>query len=243
MLALRARTLDSTRALTGGAAWLWRGLLDLALPPRCAACGRIEVGDPLCPQCRRALPRPEATAPAPARPLAELSCAASYAGEIEHWIQAFKYPARGSGADPRAVAVALCLIRDAARAVAGPLPDLVVPVPLHPRRLRSRGFNPAAVLAREVARTVGAKHATQLLLRTRDTKSQTGLDRRARARNVAHAFRCTGEAPSVVWIVDDVATTGATLSECARTLGRAGADRVAAVCIAQTPAPPHDEAR
>ena len=71
----------------------------------------------------------------------------------------------------------------------------------------------------------------------RDTPSQTGLDRRARRANVRGAFRVRERrAPaSVVWLVDDVVTTGSTLAECARTLRRAGAQRVVAICIARTP--------
>jgi predicted amidophosphoribosyltransferase len=70
----------------------------------------------------------------------------------------------------------------------------------------------------------------------RDTPSQTGLDRRARARNVAGAFRVRRGAriPPRVWLVDDVVTTGATLAEAARVLRRAGARQVAAICAART---------
>ena len=76
---------------------------------------------------------------------------------------------------------------------------------------------------------------TQTLRRLRDTPSQTGLNRRARQRNVAGAFRCNGRVARVVWLVDDVVTTGATLSECARVLRRSGARRVVGLCAARTP--------
>jgi ComF family protein len=109
-------------------------------------------------------------------------------------------------------------------------------VPLHPRRLRARGFNPAAVLARTVAREAGAPFAAGLLVRLRDTPSQTGLDRRARRANVRGAFALRGadRPPETVWLVDDVVTTGSTLEECARALRRAGARRVVAICAART---------
>ena len=76
-----------------------------------------------------------------------------------------------------------------------------------------------------------------LLVRTRDTPTQTGLDRRARARNVAGAFRATtaSSLPGRVWLVDDVVTTGATLFEAARALRRVGAGAVVGVCVARTP--------
>jgi ComF family protein len=221
--------------LAAGASQLAAGAVDLVLPPRCADCGAWDE-HPLCPVCRACLD-PD---PGPGEPLAHISdsqAAVAYAGAVSEWIQRFKYPARGlRGLDPAPAGVVVGLVSDAARAAAGPKPALVVPVPLHPRRLRTRGFNPAAVLAREVARTAGSRHAPRGLDRVRDTPSQTGLDRRARRRNVAGAFRCRSRMPETVWLVDDVVTTGATLSECARVLRRAGARRVVAVCVARTPA-------
>jgi ComF family protein len=218
-----------------------RGLVDLLLPRRCAACAAAAPSGPLCLACRHALPAPPAAHAGSAPPLQpqldELVAAAGYAGELERWIQAFKYPQRGvTGADPAAIAVVRALICEAARGVtAAAEPYVVIPVPLHPRRLRARGFNPSAVLARAVAREQRAQLETHLLVRCRDTPSQTGLDRRGRARNVAGAFRCTRVAPPAVLLVDDVVTTGATVAECARVLRRAGAERVVVVCVARTP--------
>jgi ComF family protein len=131
------------------------------------------------------------------------------------------------------------LIGEAARRAPGPHPGLVVPVPLHPRRLRERGFNPAGLLSRSVARVAESRAAPRALRRIRDTPSQTGLDRVARRRNVAGAFVCSTPPPRTVWLVDDVVTTGATLSECARVLRRHGARRIVAVCLARTPRSHH----
>jgi ComF family protein len=215
---------------------LLRGLLDLVLPPLCAACARgLEEAGPLCPRCARALPWLERPPTAPA-PLAALSCAVAYRGEVERWIHRFKYPERGlAGLDPAPRAVAEALVRRAAARAPAPAPQLVVPVPLHPRRLRRRGFNPAGLLARAVGRELGAPVDSVALRRLRDTPSQTGLDRRARRRNVRGAFAARHAVPGLVWLVDDVATTGSTLAECARSLRRAGARRVVGVCAAFTP--------
>jgi ComF family protein len=121
----------------------------------------------------------------------------------------------------------------------GPAPDpgtLLVPVPLHSRRRRRRGYNQSQLLAEELARRLPAiDHAPGRLLRTRDTPSQVGLDRVQRRANVAGAFRWEG--PSLagrpVLLVDDVATTGATLQACAEALEAGGAGRVTAVTVAR----------
>jgi ComF family protein len=112
----------------------------------------------------------------------------------------------------------------------------VIPVPLHPRRLRERGFNQAALLARGIARSWGVHVAARALQRVRDTPSQTGLGRRARRRNLAGAFQCrlASPLPDRVWLVDDVVTTGSTLEEAARVLRRGGARHIAGVCAART---------
>jgi ComF family protein len=237
---------------------LLRGLLDLALPPVCARCGSgVERTALLCRRCLGALPRIDADrcvrcqqAPRAeplqrchgcgARATALRACLAGvwFEGEVEGWIRRFKYPPRGLGRfDADATTLARALVREAAaRAPVGP-PDRVVPIPLHARTLRRRGFNPAALLAREVAHATRAPLACTALQRVRDTPSQTGLDRAARRRNVRGAFRARGPQPAHVWLVDDVVTTGATLEEAARTLRRAGARRITALCAARTPAP------
>lgn len=242
---------------------LLRGLVELLFPARCAACARplalpleppaAPIARVLCARCDAALPRlptdgcrlcqgPLSAAPgrcARCRRTPALSaCLASveFRGEVEDWIHRFKYPGRGLAAlDPMPGLIARALAAEAARSLAAPRPGLVVPVPLHPRRLRARGFHVAGLLAREVARTANAPLAIRALRRVRDTPSQTGLSRRARTRNVAGAFRTPGPVPPVVWLVDDVVTTGATLVEAARTLRRGGARRVFAVCCARTP--------
>jgi ComF family protein len=116
--------------------------------------------------------------------------------------------------------------------------DLLLPMPLAPRRLAERGFNQALLLARALARD---KVETQLLLRLRETGSQTALDRKARHANVASAFGVeplrSGEVRGAqVLLVDDVMTSGASLHAAAKALLQAGAQRVAAVVLARTDA-------
>jgi predicted amidophosphoribosyltransferase len=115
------------------------------------------------------------------------------------------------------------LLTAAAPAYAGRI-DAVVPVPLYPRKLRQRGWNPAALLARPLAAALGVSLQTSWLRRVRDTAVQAGLSRDARIHNMRGAFRARPVAPSRVLLVDDVRTTGATLLEAASCLEARGHD-------------------
>jgi len=121
--------------------------------------------------------------------------------------------------------------------------DLIVPVPLHRRRLFVRRFNQAALLARALGRRTGGVVVLSLLQRQRATPPQVGLDRATRLRNLRGAFRVRpGLEGRVggqrVLMIDDVLTTGATLDECAKTLLAAGAVQVDALTLARVPEGP-----
>ncbi|MDX9740996.1 MAG: ComF family protein [Gammaproteobacteria bacterium] len=105
-------------------------------------------------------------------------------------------------------------------------PDLIVPVPLHRRRLAARGYNQALELARPLARRLGVPLAGDLCQRLRPTLEQTALDAAARRANVRAAFAVRRSPPATVAIVDDVLTTGSTVAALAQSLRRAGAKRV-----------------
>jgi ComF family protein len=111
----------------------------------------------------------------------------------------------------------------------------VVPVPLHAARLRERGYNQAALLAREMARRVGLALDEQTLIRRRATAPQVELNARQRSENVRDAFHCSGDglAGKQVLLVDDVCTTGATLEACAVALYEGGARSVRALTLAR----------
>jgi len=121
----------------------------------------------------------------------------------------------------------------------GPVMDayaLLVPVPLHPSRLRWRGFNQALLLARPLARRGRVRLAPFALARTRPTAPQVGLNDKERQENIAGAF--TVRDPVLVrgrsiLLIDDVYTTGATVNECARVLRGAGARRVDVLVLAR----------
>lgn len=114
--------------------------------------------------------------------------------------------------------------------------DIIIPVPLHNRRLRERRFNQSALLAQEIAKRGNRTYAPDILARTRHTPPQQGLNRKERGQNVRGAF--TVQKPEVikgktVLLVDDVYTSGATLNECARILKAADANIVNVLTIAR----------
>ncbi|MDY7080323.1 MAG: phosphoribosyltransferase family protein [Chloroflexota bacterium] len=113
--------------------------------------------------------------------------------------------------------------------------DIIVPVPLHIVRLQERGYNQAALLAREMAHQVGLTVDEQSLVRQRETASQVDLDARQRRQNVHAAFCCSGNGlvGRRVLLIDDVCTTGATLEACAAALYEGGARSVQALTLAR----------
>ena len=140
--------------------------------------------------------------------------------EIIHHL---KYSGRVSLARPLGDLLKECLLREAFTG------DLVIPVPLHRSRERIRGFNQAELIAARLGRPV----APRLLRRRKNTPSQTGLTRNERKRNLAGAFEVRGGVKGTVIVVDDVYTTGSTMNEIARTLKRAGAERVEVLTVAR----------
>jgi len=218
--------------------------LDVALPARCAGCGR--EGRPICDACLPALDArldqpPGVPIGLPAdlpAPLLQLEWAAAYSGVVRRALHELKY----AGERRLAVPLGGALARRWARVGAGG--DVLVPVPVHANRLRHRGYDQAHLLAAVAADLLGLPLAP-VLERSRSTIAQFDLDRRARAGNVGGAFRLRG-LPSTAglnrphplagrWVVlvDDVVTTGATLAACAQPLLAAGAIGVSAVAVAR----------
>jgi len=113
----------------------------------------------------------------------------------------------------------------------------LLPVPLHPRRLRERGFNQAELLARAIGDRFHWEVRGDLLLRTRETAVQSNMSAAARRKNVRNAFALrTGHVPERIVIVDDVVTTGSTTAEIAALLRKAGAREIEVWALARTPA-------
>lgn len=212
-------------------------LLDLLLPPACAACGRF--GSPLCAACLaefRPPSRPDerfvvADAGIVLGEHLELAVAAfAYAGPVRAVLQRVKYTgaARVAGLAGAAALPAFVALLAVAGAAA------LVPVPLHDARRRERGYNQAALIAASLGRETGLE-VRDLLRRERATARQHGLGRAARLQNLAGAFRHVGGAapPGSVILVDDILTTSATLESCATVLRAAGAEHVYGFAVAK----------
>jgi len=114
-------------------------------------------------------------------------------------------------------------------------PDLISPVPLSQERMRERGYNQAAQIAKPLAARLGVQYNPYSLVRIRDTKSQVGLSANQRRINVSGAFEAKTELVSgkKVLIIDDVMTTGATMAACAQAIKKAGAKSAYGVVLAR----------
>ncbi len=113
--------------------------------------------------------------------------------------------------------------------------DLIIPVPLHIKRLRKRGFNQAVFLCREIEKRHTVPLDVSSLRRVRYTESQVGLNEDERVKNIKGAFDVQGGVFKGLktLLVDDIFTTGATVNECSRVLRKAGADRVDVLTLAR----------
>ncbi|WP_224081302.1 ComF family protein [Cupriavidus laharis] len=228
-----------------------RGLARALLPCACALCGVVQ-DEVVCRDCAAELLYPVSRCPvcamgiAPGQPCA--ACAqhrpafdqaftlGDYALPQDSLVLALKYgkvlPLAGW------LAAALAHRVQAALRAGAPMPDLLAPIPLSPRRLAERGFNQAWEIARPLGRDLGIASDPVLLERPRDIATQHLLDLAQRQMNVRGAFRVARPLPLAgmhVGLVDDVMTTGATLDEAAHTLKAHGAARVSVIVALRTP--------
>lgn len=190
------------------------GLPHLAAE-RCPVCALPVAGGRVCGHCLH-------------KPPAFVLTVASYryAYPLDRLIQAFKFGERLQLASMFAETLA---------GQVGELPDAILPMPLHPARLRERGFNQSLELARALSGRLGLPLLVEAASRLRDTAPQSGLQWKSRRKNVRKAFGCTDQvAGRHVALVDDVMTTGATLNELAHTVKAAGASKVSVWVVART---------
>jgi ComF family protein len=231
---------------------IFPSLLPILWPARCAGCNAfVAEGAGFCGACATTLVQLGACCPGCAMPtdggcrcggcrrapfpFVRAFAALAYGGALTQALLRFKHGGHRHLA--RSLAIHLAPVLDEAM---GQGADLVCPVPLHPRRLRQRGFNQALELLRAVqsGRSRGQRVPIQrdALCRTLDTPTLGRQSPTVRGQIVARAFavnRVRGVAGKQVLVVDDVMTTGATLAECARTLLAAGASKVMVAALAR----------
>jgi len=224
--------------------------LRLVLPPRCLLCGAagddgldlcagcrgdLAANAPCCPRCAMPLATP---APAcgqclrRAPPFTRAWAPLRYGHPLDLLEARFKFRA-----DLAVGRVLSSLMIERAVVDAPERPEWLIPIPLHAKRLRERGYNQALELARPLAQSLAVPLRADALVRVRATPPQTGLDAAARRRNLRGAFAVAAQTalPAHVALFDDVMTTGATLREAAQTLLRAGVARVDAWALARAP--------
>jgi competence protein ComFC len=219
-------------------------LADLFYPQHCVGCDR-RASDLLCRTCFEALPR--IGRPACARcgmPTAFETFVCDECKGVDFAFESARAPLKYAGVGKEIVhALKYRAYTKVAERLAAPLMlevldakddfDAVVPVPLHRSRLRRRGFNQAELLARRVTEKINApvSGTLQVVRRTRDQVELSAAERRA---NVSGAFGAKGRLRGKVLLIDDVFTTGATMSACAEALLRAGASEVHALSLCRT---------
>jgi len=219
-------------------------ITDWLLPRRCLLCDAPAGPDHLCPACAAELPRVPLACPRCGMPVVTPGLCADclrrpppfdaviaplvYTGPVRHLLTAFKFHGRLSHGVPLAHHL-LAAIRERGEG----LPEALLPVPVHARRLRERGYNQSLELARTLAVELDLPLLPRALERVRATPPQMSLPEAARAANVRGAFAVRGPLPGHVALVDDVLTTGATAAELARLLKRQGCERVDLWCVAR----------
>lgn len=207
----------------------------------CADCySRLPVNDHCCVRC--ALPLPEDTAGAVlcGRCLKKLPafdyCHSlfRYEAEIIQLVHQLKFGEKISYARSIGELLFHRLQHEIRQTSAAP--DCLLPVPLHNRRLRQRGYNQSIEIARVVSRKLGVPIERNLVKRQRNTEAQSGLNAKQRRKNIKNAFRIDGEVKHRhILIIDDVVTTGTTVNELARLLKRHKVERVGVLSIARAP--------
>ena len=188
--------------------------------PTCGICYASDRDDVyLCEACRRS-----------PRPWSSLGFFCPYAGLVRSVITDFKF----NGRLPLGTLLGKMLrqgftIHGMERA------DVVVPVPLHPKRLQERGFNQSLEMARRLVPALAPVVDARSLVRVRNTRAQRGLDKKARHSNLQNAFAVRGKGleGKRILLIDDVMTTGSTITTCARTLRAGGAERVDVLVVAR----------
>jgi len=213
---------------------IWERILDLFFPPRCPFCRAIlrDYEKTLCGKCRRSLPWvPDAAQCQSFRHIDRCLSPLYYSGDVRSSLLRYKFGALSVYARPYGAILTDCLRNNEVAC------DVITWVPISAKRLRKRGYDQAKLLAEEIARQLGIP-CRCLLIKTADNPPQsvTGSAEK-RKKNVAGVYRPADLSQikgKSILLVDDIVTTGATLSECARVLKVAGAKKITAASVARS---------
>ncbi len=217
---------------------LLEGVLDIIFPRNCFLCRHhhpATAQDPLCPKCRKGLPwskTPMRLNPKPSIHFDQAWSPLHYTGSVKTLLKQFKFHNKTSLRRTCANIFKESLRR---HPISVSPNARVIPMPLHPTRLRERGYNQSTLIAQAIASALALPLHEDILERCRPTAHQSQLQAKDRWTNVEHAFRILPLADIVgreIILVDDILTTGATASEAAKTLKRAGASRVIIITLA-----------
>ena len=216
---------------------IFRGLLDLLYPPRCVFCRALTTveGEGVCPECRETLPWTEDGAEKYGEGFTVCVAPLYYRDSVRESLHRYKFGGAEGFAETYGPLLAEC-IRTKLKLRGGY--DLISWVPLSRARLRERGYDQAKLLARAAARALGEPFVPTLEKRKDVAKQSAAGGAEKRRANIAGAYRVPEPetvAGKRVLLIDDIVTTGATLSECARTLRAAGAAAVVCAALASTP--------
>jgi ComF family protein len=217
--------------LRGGVRRLAADLSASLLPPVCCLCGfpGARAGFDLCSCCCGRLPRVESTWQGALSPFRRITVPFVYADPVDRMVRALKF--NGEHHYARLLGE---LLADEVQCSGSPLPQMIVPVPLHSMRYRLRGFNQSQEIARFAGRRLGLPVNPGVLFRKTATAEQSGLPLEERRRNVQGAFGLARElTPKRVALLDDVLTTGSTVREAARPLIDAGIHEIELWAIAR----------
>ena len=202
-------------------------VLDLFFPPKCAFCRRVGVHG-VCSACERSLPRTE-SALREGGGFGRCAVPLRYTGAVRSALLRFKFHGVQSAAEGFGALLAQCVAEELGGSF-----DTVTWAPVSARRLRRRGYDQAYLLARAMARHWDTEPVA-LLKKRRDNVPQSGLSAPERRGNVVGVYEAINRERiqnAHILLIDDIITTGSTLSECARVLRRAGAADVVCACLA-----------
>ncbi|MFC1495872.1 ComF family protein [Candidatus Margulisiibacteriota bacterium] len=202
---------------------IFESILDLIFPPKCETCFTF-VNEPICKKCLSKISY--------LKPAAFINAVGEYEGVLKKSIKRFKFKKRGRLAKPLSLLMSNYINHHLWKKSI----DLLIPVPLHEKRLQERGFNQSELLCLNITKTLNLPTVAGVLFRKKNTHPQFDLKKRERYHNIKGAFEIKGS-PLIkeknILLIDDILTTGSTVRECTSELKSAGAKSVQILALSR----------